>query len=192
MAADNELDSGAVGETRSPVRARFWRAMSAMTRSFPGGWTRPSFATDAGVRIPLVGPSGIWKPAACELPISIAMVTVGPSADSFDSRRGTIRLPCDHRRAPSSSCPRSVASGTECAHQGKGSRLCRCDQVRGDQASQGSLHRRGGEGPLDAAHHALRPPEVERSRHPERVATQQSGADGQPFADHTCTDLDPP
>ena len=45
----------------------------------------------AGVRIPLVGPSGIWKPAACELPISIATVTHGPYSDAFDSRRGVLR-----------------------------------------------------------------------------------------------------
>jgi hypothetical protein len=31
-----------------------------------------------GVRIPLLGPSGIWKPAACELPLSIATTTSGP------------------------------------------------------------------------------------------------------------------
>jgi len=43
------------------------------------------------VRIPLVGPSGIWKPAACELPISIATVTHGPYSDTFDSRRGVLR-----------------------------------------------------------------------------------------------------
>ena len=31
-----------------------------------------------GRRIPLMGPQGIWKPAACELPISIATVVAGP------------------------------------------------------------------------------------------------------------------
>jgi putative restriction endonuclease len=44
-----------------------------------------------GRRIPLVGPSGIWKPAACELPISISTVTSGPYSDTFDSRRQTLR-----------------------------------------------------------------------------------------------------
>jgi uncharacterized protein len=42
-------------------------------------------------RIPLIGPSGIWKPAACELPISIATVVSGPYADRFDRDRGTLR-----------------------------------------------------------------------------------------------------
>jgi hypothetical protein len=47
----------------------------------------------AGEHIPLVGPSGIWKPAACELPISIATTTSGPYSDRFDSqRRGPLRL----------------------------------------------------------------------------------------------------
>ena len=43
-----------------------------------------------GRRIPLMGPSGIWKPAVCELPISIATVTSGPYADTFDSRSGVL------------------------------------------------------------------------------------------------------
>src|SRR5439155_22306777 len=44
-----------------------------------------------GVRIPLVGPTGIWKPAACELPISVATTTSGPYADTFDPSAGTLR-----------------------------------------------------------------------------------------------------
>jgi len=38
-----------------------------------------------------VGPSGIWKPAACELPISITTTVGGPYDDSFDRRAGTLR-----------------------------------------------------------------------------------------------------
>jgi putative restriction endonuclease len=38
-----------------------------------------------------MGPSGIWKPAVCELPISIATVTAGPYSDTFDSARGILR-----------------------------------------------------------------------------------------------------
>jgi putative restriction endonuclease len=49
-----------------------------------------SFMLD-GVRIPLVGPQGIWKPAVCELPLSIATVASGPYSDQFDSRRGVLR-----------------------------------------------------------------------------------------------------
>lgn len=44
-----------------------------------------------GVQIPLMGPSGIWKPAACELPISVTTVLSGPYPDSFDSERGVLR-----------------------------------------------------------------------------------------------------
>lgn len=44
-----------------------------------------------GRRIPLMGPSGIWKPAACELPISISTVTNGPYSDTYDVRSQTLR-----------------------------------------------------------------------------------------------------
>ena len=36
-------------------------------------------------RITLVGPSGIWKPAGMELPLSITTVSDGPYSDSFDA-----------------------------------------------------------------------------------------------------------
>jgi putative restriction endonuclease len=49
-----------------------------------------TFAVD-GRRIPLVGPQGIWKPAACELPLSITTIVRGPYSDSFDDRSGTLR-----------------------------------------------------------------------------------------------------
>jgi len=38
-----------------------------------------------------VGPSGIWKPAACELPISITTTVGGPYDDTFDRQAGTLR-----------------------------------------------------------------------------------------------------
>lgn len=41
-------------------------------------------------RIPLVGPRGIWKPAACELPISITTTLSGPYDDRVDSDTGLI------------------------------------------------------------------------------------------------------
>lgn len=43
-----------------------------------------------GRRIPLVGPRGIWKPAVCELPISIATTVGGPYSDVFDEATGTL------------------------------------------------------------------------------------------------------
>ncbi|MBA3235307.1 MAG: HNH endonuclease [Chloroflexi bacterium] len=44
-----------------------------------------------GRRIPLVGPSGIWKPQACELPLSITTTVAGPYEDTFDRATGTLR-----------------------------------------------------------------------------------------------------
>ena len=44
-----------------------------------------------GRRIPLLGPTGIWKPAACELPLSIATTVRGPYEDTFDAQAGTLR-----------------------------------------------------------------------------------------------------
>ncbi len=49
-----------------------------------------SFAL-GGRRVPLVGPQGIWKPALCELPLSITTIVRGPYSDSFDDRSGTLR-----------------------------------------------------------------------------------------------------
>ncbi len=43
-----------------------------------------------GVRIPLLGPQGIFKPAVCELPISIATVVGGPYDDAFDNASGSL------------------------------------------------------------------------------------------------------
>jgi putative restriction endonuclease len=42
-------------------------------------------------RVPLMGPQGIWKPAVCELPLSITTIVKGPYTDSFDDRSGTLR-----------------------------------------------------------------------------------------------------
>lgn len=45
-----------------------------------------------GRRIGLMSPQqGIWKPAACTLPLSIATTTGGPYADNFDNATGRIR-----------------------------------------------------------------------------------------------------
>ncbi len=45
-----------------------------------------------GSRIGLMSPAqGIWKPAACELPLSIATTVRGPYTDAFDQNTGRIR-----------------------------------------------------------------------------------------------------
>jgi putative restriction endonuclease len=43
-----------------------------------------------GRRVPLVGPQGIWKPAVCELPISVSTIVGGRYDDSFDDRTGRL------------------------------------------------------------------------------------------------------
>jgi putative restriction endonuclease len=43
-----------------------------------------------GRRVPLVGPSGIWRPAVCELPLSVATTTGGPYADAWDPATGQL------------------------------------------------------------------------------------------------------
>lgn len=48
------------------------------------------FALD-GRKVPLVGPQGIFKPAACELPLSITTVSGSPYLDTFDARSETLR-----------------------------------------------------------------------------------------------------
>jgi putative restriction endonuclease len=48
-----------------------------------------AFSLD-GKRIPLMGPQGIWKPAVCELPLSITTIVRGPYADAFDERTGAL------------------------------------------------------------------------------------------------------
>jgi putative restriction endonuclease len=44
-----------------------------------------------GVSIPLVGPSGIWRPAGFEIPLSIATIPSGPYADRFDEATNRLR-----------------------------------------------------------------------------------------------------
>ncbi len=44
-----------------------------------------------GRRVPLVGPSGIWKPSVCELPLSITTVARGPYPDGLDRATGMLR-----------------------------------------------------------------------------------------------------
>jgi putative restriction endonuclease len=82
-----------IGEADRPIRqAAFawltrWRDERGETipRAELEGWELD------GRRIPLVGPSGIWKPAACTLPLSITTTTTGPYADAWDRAAGQLR-----------------------------------------------------------------------------------------------------
>lgn len=44
-----------------------------------------------GIRIPLVGPQGIWSPAGFRTPLSIATIPSGPYTDSVDASGSTLR-----------------------------------------------------------------------------------------------------
>jgi len=54
--------------------------------------SRPSLESFSlgGKRIPLVGPQGIWKPAVCELPLSITTVASLPYPDAMDEQIGRL------------------------------------------------------------------------------------------------------
>src|SRR5215203_2096490 len=43
-----------------------------------------------GVRVPVIGPQGIWSPASFRIPLSIATIPSGPYSDHIDP--GTNRL----------------------------------------------------------------------------------------------------
>jgi putative restriction endonuclease len=43
-----------------------------------------------GRRVPLLGPQGIFKPAVCELPLSITTVWNGPYPDGFDAKTSVV------------------------------------------------------------------------------------------------------
>jgi putative restriction endonuclease len=44
-----------------------------------------------GVRIPLLGPQGIWSPAGFRMPLSIASIPTGPYSDSVDAAANRLR-----------------------------------------------------------------------------------------------------
>jgi putative restriction endonuclease len=74
------------------IRSRVFDWLTAQRINFGEALPRTAlinFGLD-GRRIPLMGPSGIWKPAVCELPLSITTTVGGPYDDSFDRRAGTL------------------------------------------------------------------------------------------------------
>lgn len=82
-----------IGEADREIRLRTFDWLTRQRDEFRETLSRTeleSFTLD-GRRIPLVGPSGIWKPAACELPLSITTTVGGPYDDTFDRRAGTLR-----------------------------------------------------------------------------------------------------
>jgi putative restriction endonuclease len=81
-----------IGEADAPIRRAVFDWLTEQRESVGETLSRTaleSFTID-GRRIPLVGPRGIWKPAVCELPISITTIVRGPYSDSFDDRAGVL------------------------------------------------------------------------------------------------------
>jgi putative restriction endonuclease len=82
-----------IGGTDGPVRTAVFDWLTEQRGQFGEALRRDAledFTLDA-VRIPLVGPQGIFKPRVCELPISITTIAGGPYSDTFDERSGTLR-----------------------------------------------------------------------------------------------------
>ena len=82
-----------IGEADREIRLRTFDWLTRQREEFGETISRTALETFTldGRRIPLVGPSGIWKPAACELPLSITTTVGGPYEDSFDRQAGTLR-----------------------------------------------------------------------------------------------------
>ncbi len=81
-----------IGIADARVRVAVFAWLTDQRESFGESLARSdleNFILD-GQRVPLMGPQGIWKPAICELPLSITTTTKGPYADSFDDQSGTL------------------------------------------------------------------------------------------------------
>lgn len=82
-----------IGEADREIRLRAFDWLTRQRDEFGETLSRTALGTFSldGRRMPLVGPSGIWKPAACELPLSITTTVGGPYDDTFDRQAGTLR-----------------------------------------------------------------------------------------------------
>lgn len=82
-----------VGGADAEIRRAVFEWLSEQRQSVGEAISRTALETFAvgGVRVPLVGPRGIWKPAVCELPISIATTMGGPYSDAYDEASGELR-----------------------------------------------------------------------------------------------------
>jgi len=82
-----------IGEADREIRLRTFDWLTRQREESGETLARTALETFSldGRRIPLVGPSGIWKPAVCELPLSITTTVGGPYDDSFDPQARTLR-----------------------------------------------------------------------------------------------------
>jgi len=82
-----------IGVVDGPVRTAVFDWLTEQRSQFGEAFQRSAledFTLDE-VRVPLLGPQGIFKPRVCELPLSITTVAGGPYSDSFDEPSGTLR-----------------------------------------------------------------------------------------------------
>jgi putative restriction endonuclease len=82
-----------IGTADAAIRTRVFGWLSDQRAEFGEAIPRTTlqaFTLDRR-QLPLVGPSGIWKPAACELPLSITTTIGGPYDDGYDRQAGIIR-----------------------------------------------------------------------------------------------------
>jgi putative restriction endonuclease len=75
-----------IGIADAPIRTAVfdWLTEQRESGESLSRWALETFSI-AGHHIPLVGPRGIWKPAVCELPISITTTADSPYADAVDA-----------------------------------------------------------------------------------------------------------
>jgi putative restriction endonuclease len=82
-----------IGVSDAQIRNAVFAWLSNQRETFGESLQRSDledFSLD-GRPVPLVGPQGIWKPAACGLPLSITTTAKSPYADSFDHGSETLR-----------------------------------------------------------------------------------------------------
>lgn len=82
-----------IGVIDGPVRAAVFDWLTEQRQEHGEGLSRNLLLnyTLQGRRIPLLGPQGIFKPAACELPLSITTVAGGPYPDSYQQGSGVLK-----------------------------------------------------------------------------------------------------
>jgi putative restriction endonuclease len=81
-----------IGDADREIRSRVFAWLTRQREEFGEAVSRTALETFTldGRRVPLVGPSGIWKPAACELPLSITTTIDSSYDDRSDLKTGAL------------------------------------------------------------------------------------------------------
>jgi len=93
MGATDHYPGHVIGIVDGTIRQAVFGWLTQQREEFGEGLPRHAL-TDFVLgdrRIPLIGPQGIWKPAACQLPISITTIAGGRYDDAFDNRAGILK-----------------------------------------------------------------------------------------------------